>query len=326
VTEGQGHSPQDLREDVRAAEIGVATLNGSTSPDAVLELLGLLDRIAGQVDQLKGRGVDLRAELGRIEALHNTLVEKGRFVIASLAARGGIAIQRTQAEVGEERWWWFLDRILSEQRAQRLRRRLVTLGGIAAVLAVLITLYMLFWRPDEATRLQFQYAGQAEGLIGEGDFEAALEQYKLALGVAPDDAEINLMVGLLYEVLERPEQAEPFLSRAQELYGSPAAYLAVKSQRYLMIGWVEESEAVALQGIAEDDQYALGFCSLGSAYEVQERVPEAIVALRQCADLAREQGQDELYVMAASRLAMLMQMPVAPDPGSANTSEQHDTE
>ena len=324
MTERQGHSPQDLREDVREAEIAVAVLNGSTTPDATLELLRLLDRIALQVDQLQERGVDLRAEEGRIEALHNTLVEKGRLVLSSLAVLGGIKVQRTQAEVDEERWWWFLDQILSEQRAQRLRRKLWMFGGIAAALAILSTLYMLFLRPDEATRLQFRYVGQAEGLIEEGEFKAALEQYKLALDVAPDDAEVNLMVGLMYEAIDRPEQAEPFLLRAQELYGSPAAYLATKSQRYLMIGWVEESEAAALQGIDEDDQYAPGFCSLGSAYEAQERVSEAIVALQQCADLARAQGQDELYVIAASRLAMLMQMPVAPD--LANTQEQQDTE
>jgi tetratricopeptide (TPR) repeat protein len=326
VTERQDYTPQDLREGVRAAEIAVSLLNGGTGPDKTLELLGLLDRIALQLDQLEERGVDLRAERGQIEALHKTLVEKGRFVIASLATRGGIEAQRTQAKAGEERWWWFLDRILSQRRSQRVRRKLWMFGGIAAALAVLSTLYMLFWRPDEATRLQFQYAGQAESLIDEGEFEAALEQYELALGVAPDDAEINLMVGLMYEALGRPEQAEPFLSRAQELYGSPAAYLAIKSQRYLMIGWVEESEAVALQSVAEDDRYALGFCSLGSVYEVQGRVPEAIVALQQCADLAREQGQDEIYVIAASRLAMLMQMPVAPDPDLANTPEQQDTE
>ena len=132
MTEHQDYAPQDLREDVRAAEIAVSLLNGSTSPDKTLELLGLLDRVALQVVQLEGRGVDLRAEWGRIEALHNTCIEKGRFVIASLAARGGIEAQRERADAGEERWWWFLDRILSERRAQRMRRRLWILGGIAA--------------------------------------------------------------------------------------------------------------------------------------------------------------------------------------------------
>ena len=127
--------------------------------------------------------------------------------------------------------------------------------------------------------------------------------------MAPDDPEINLMIGMMYEALERPEDAAEYYARAEALYESRVVFLTVKSQRYQLFDWYEQSELTALEAIELDEQYAWAYCNLGGAYEGQGRIPEAIDAMQVCADLAREQGQDELYVIAASRLALLLQMP-----------------
>lgn len=190
---------------------------------------------------------------------------------------------------------------------------------VSVILAILVVAYVIFLRPDEATRLRFGYVSRADSLIEQGDYEAALAQYREALDIAPDDPEINLMIGMMSEALGRSEDAAEYYARAEALFESRTTFLAAKSQRYSVMRQYEEAEQAALEAIELDDQYAWTYCNLGGAYEGQGRIGEAISALQTCSDLAREQGQDELYVIAASRMAMLMQMPLG-----ANEAEPQD--
>ncbi len=132
------------------------------------------------------------------------------------------------------------------------------------------------------------------------------------------------MIGMMNEALGDLEMADDHYARAELLLERREVFLASKSQQYYLIGWLEASEAAALEAIELDDQYAIAYCSLGGSYEAQGRVAEALAAVQMCADLAREQGQDQLYVIAATRLAMLMQMPL--DSSPPGSQSQQDTE
>jgi tetratricopeptide (TPR) repeat protein len=275
----------------------------------VLVLLRLLDRITAAVSRFGELGVDLRAEMSRVETIENILLERARFAVKALSALGPLDELRAEAYAHEERWWWYLDHRVTESSSRQMRRTLWTVGIAAMVLAILVVAYMLFLRPDEATRLRYGYVSRAESQIEQDEYEVALDLYQEALEVAPDDPEVNLMIGMMHEALERSEDAAEYYARAEELYESRVAFLTVKSQRYQLLAWYEQSELTALEAIDLDEQYAWAYCNLGGAYEAQGRIPEAIGAVQACADLAREQGQDELYVIAASRLAMLLQMP-----------------
>ncbi len=309
MTKNRPYSAQDLREDIRAAEISVAAVRRGVQPDEVLELLRLLDRIAARMPALRELGIDLRAEDTVIETIHNSLRDRARVAVAALSRQDDLGSLRVKAAATEERWWWYLDRYVAESRARSVRRTFWTFGGAGVLLAVLVAVYMLFLRPDEATRLRIGYVSDAEGQIDRGDYQQALRLYEQALAVAPDDPELNLMVGMMHEVLEHPAKAVDYYARAEALYDDRALYLSTKSQRYFVIGWLDRSEETALQAIEVNEQYALAYCSLGNAYEGQGRVAQAIGAVQRCADLAREQELNELYVIAVSRLAMLIQMP-----------------
>lgn len=317
-------TPRDLRADIRAAELAVAALRRGVPPESALELVGLLDRIAVCSEHLGVVGVDLRAELAQMETVFKTVTDKRRIILKALSALGGLAALRVDAGAPEDRWWWYLDQHEVESRTSRAKRTLRAVVGAGAVLAVLVAVYVIFLRPDEATRLRYDYVARAESLIGQGDFEQALAFYEKALDVVPDDPEIHLMIGMMYEALEDPEAAGDHYARAEQLFERREVFLASQSQQYYLIGWLEESEAAALEAIQLDDQYAIAYCSLGGAYEAQGRVAEALAAVQTCADLAREQGQDQLYVIAATRLAMLMQMPLDPIP--PDSQGQQDTE
>jgi tetratricopeptide (TPR) repeat protein len=317
-------TPRDLRADIRAAELAVAALRRRVPAESALELLELLDRIAVCSEHLGEAGVDLRAELAQMETVSKTVTDKRRIILNALSALGGLATLRVEASAPEDRWWWYLDQQEKESRTSQAKRMLRLVVGAGAVLAVLVVLYVIFLRPDKATRLRYDYFARAESLTGQGDFGQALTFYEQALEVAPDDPEVYLMLGMMHEALGDLEAAGEHYARAEQLFERREVFLASKSQQYYLIGWLAESEVAALEAIQLDDRYAIAYCSLGGAYEGQGRVAEALAAVQECASLAREQGQDQLYVIATSRQAMLMQMPLDPiPPGSQG---QQDTQ
>jgi tetratricopeptide (TPR) repeat protein len=173
--------------------------------------------------------------------------------------------------------------------------------------AVLAIAYVVFLRPDEATRLHYSYITDGELQIQDGDYQAALESYQAAAQAVPDDPETELMLGVVYEALDQSENAEEAYAKALDLYGDQTYFWAMRSLKYSGLGWHEEAEEDAKAALDLDDQLALGYFALANSYEGQQRIPEAIQALQQCAALASSQGQDELYVIATTRLATLLQ-------------------
>ncbi len=159
-------TPRDLRADIRAAELMVTAFRRGVAPESVLELLRLLDRIAVCSERLADVGVDLRAEMGRMETVFKTVTDKGRIMVKPLVALGGLATLRVEAGASEDRWWWYLDQHLAESRERRAKRTLRMAVGAGAVLAVLVAVYMIFLRPDEATRLRYDNVARAESLLG----------------------------------------------------------------------------------------------------------------------------------------------------------------
>jgi hypothetical protein len=306
------YSADELRSDIRQAELTVARIRPGVLARDILQLFQRLDAIAEGLQQLKARDIDLRPELTRVETIHRILTDKDRIVVRALAARGGLAQlrgQSTSVKPPESHWWWYLDGRVTEQGKKRLVRLAWGLAGGSVVLAILILLYVRFLRPDEATRLRYEYVFDAESQIQRGNYAVALEAYQRALEAAPDDPEVNLMIGVMHEALERPQDAALQYARAESLYGSRALFLTVRAQQYSILGWYEQSETDAQAAIESDDALALAHCILGGAYEGQTKTAEAISAFQTCADLAREQGQDELYVIASTRLAYLLQTP-----------------
>jgi hypothetical protein len=303
------YTVSDLRSDIRQAEFEVTGIRPGTPAEDVVGFLRRLDTLDTEYPRLLETGIDLRPELTRLETVHRDLSDKDHVVLQALGGPGGIAQLRAQYRAPESHWWWYLDERVAQRRAQRLHR--LAWGALigAIVVAILAALYIRFLRPDEATRQRLEYVFSAESAIQRGEYDAALEAYQNAIEVAPDDAEATLMVGVMYEALGGPEEAEEQYAKAEAIYGSRALLLAARAQQYNLLGWYDQAAADSLAAIELDDSLAHPHCTLGSAYEGQEKNSEAIVAFQTCADIAREGGQDELYVIAITRMATLMQMP-----------------
>ncbi|MBL7199526.1 MAG: tetratricopeptide repeat protein [Anaerolineae bacterium] len=318
------YTPSEFRKEIRAAELLSAKMRPGAQAEDVLELFYLLDRLLEGYSRLNSLGIDLRAETTRLQTLHGLVSHAAPLIVRTLARRGGLDRLRARHTPSIEEWWWYLDRRVAAERARRFRRWLWSATGAAVLFAVLAVLYVRYLRPPEAVRLRHDFVYAAEAQLQKGDYVAALDSFQRALELAPEDPELSLMIGILYELLERPREAAESFARAEASYGDRALALSMRSQRYALLGQFDKSEADALEAVALDEQLALAYWSLGSAYEGQARTLEAIAAFRQCADKARQQEQNELYVIASTRLATLMQMPpraVPLTPGTRPSSE-----
>lgn len=302
--DGVRTSPEALRREIRSVELALAALCPGAERRNVLGLLQCLDRIDDAVERLGQRGVDLRAERARIETVHNTTLRKSPIFTRALA--GGWDALRAEVEATRPRWWWYLDQHVATARARRRRRTGWVLVGAVLALGIVAAVYVLFLRPEGMVRRRVALVAQAESLVEEGAYAEALALYRQATATAPEDPDLQVAIGVLNEALGESQISEEAYGRAEALYGEPALYWASRSGRYLLLGWWAQGAAAAQAAIELDPDLALAYCHLGSAYEAQSQITEARAAVRSCGDLAREQGQDELYVLAVSRLALLM--------------------
>lgn len=299
--------PDALRDELRSAELMLVALRPGAGRREAVALLHCLDRIDEAAEHLGQRGVDLRAEQARIETIHNMALQESRIVVRALAGEWDAV--RAEVEATSPRWWWYLDQREGTARARRRRQTAWITGGAVLVLGLVAVAYLLLLRPDEAVRRRVALVAQAEGLVETGSYAEALELYRQAAEAAPNEPEFHVAMGALHEAMGEAQAADEAYDRAEALYGNPARCWADRSGRYLLLAWWPEAEGAAQAAIELDPDLAVSYCHLGSAYEAQGRIQAAIEALRACGERAREQGQDELYVLSASRLALLLQAP-----------------
>ena len=185
------YTADNLRSDIRQAELAVANIRPGTLAIELLDLLKQLDALAAGYAELSTTGVDLRAEQTRLQTVHGILADKDRIVARAFASRGGMEAVRAEVNPPEDHHWWYLDQRLAQRRAQRLKRIAWSSLFGAVVLAILIPLYVRFLRPDEATRQRLEYTFDGESSLQAGEYAAALQAYQKAQQVAPDDPEIK---------------------------------------------------------------------------------------------------------------------------------------
>jgi tetratricopeptide (TPR) repeat protein len=272
----------------------------------VVQLAHLLDQTADLLAEMEAAGVDLRAERGRCETVYRQLRrQKGRFL-----AEAGKTFQEERAAIAPDRarWWWFLDEELALERRKRLRRVLLW-GGVLIVGCVISWLvYDRFIAPPPEVQQAYRYSTTGEGLVEEGDLEAALAEFEAAIALTPDDPTLWLWKGVIHSQLDQMEQAEEAFLTARSLYGEGTGFLQDRSMIYLRIGEVDAAVADVEQIIAQEPQSGVGYYLRANVGTAREDYAAAVDDLDQAAELAQAAGDTQLEATARVQRAMLLQM------------------
>lgn len=297
--------PTQLRDHIRDLEIEVAALRRGQGD--FLRILRLRDTIEEELRALTAAGIDVRPERTRVESVDNMLSGKASIAARYLVALSPAAEARRQERPPEERWWWYLDAIWAE----RLRKRVIRFSVLFIVLVLLILggNYALsrFSRLSPTERQTNQHIASGEQLLYLGDYEEAISEYEQALALLPDRFDIHLSLGLLYEETGRQDEARAELARAQELAPDRGMYLIAYARMLTAMNRLEEALAVADEAITLKPDSAEAYLIRAGVYEAQNEVDKALADLEKASDLARAQNQNALYVLARTRMGMLMQ-------------------
>jgi len=301
----------DLRLALREAELLIADLPRA-GREEVLRYIALLDDIEEAVPRLESQyGVDLKPERTRLETLENITRSKARRLVGEAGA-SVLAQARLRLDPPDEKWWWYLDRMVAEQRQETVRRwsKRGLLGAVLLLVGLLA--YNRFLAPSPEEQAFSMRSSAGEGYLVQGDFEAALPELEAAVALNPQDVGARLQLAVAYEQLGRADDAAEQLDWGRQLAGSEADYYASLSLVYYRLGvggieWASEKAYEAAEAaVMADDGSALAHFALASAYELQGENAKAIEEF----ELASNISQDaSLTVMARMRMGMLMQSP-----------------
>ncbi len=298
-------TPSDqLRESLDRAERLLSNLRGA-GPQG-MDLLHLFDRIAATLDELGAAGVDVRVEQMRFEMFQKQLRRRGGLFLAEVGA--ALSAQRGEERPDDARWWWFLDRVVSQRRRQGLVRGLGIGLGILLLCAASWFVYDRFIAPPPQVRQAIRHRMVGEKLVDEGDWSAGLAEFEAATALDPDDPESWVWCGILYQKLDQRDDADAAFERARDLYGQEVAFLLERGALFLRIGHLDAAQADAETVIAQDPQSGWGYYARAGVLATREEYVAAISDLDRAIELADQAEDTELEALARTQRAMVLQL------------------
>jgi len=295
-----------LRNLLKDLELRIARLHES-SPNTALEIPNLLDLAMEKIDHLRQAGGITGSEDSYFETITSQFYSKRRQFLTRIGGASVLVKARQENSPSEDRWWWFVDQAVVQERWAFARRMLMIGGIIVLFLIGLFGAYQLFWKPDPAVQASIGYQTKAENLLIEERYEQALVEVNHALVLTPDNPDLLVMRGVLYEILEQPELAEEDFKTAKNTYPNEDSFFTIRSGYYVMTNQPELALADAETSTEINPDSAMGFVRKAQAYESLGDVEKAIENYQLGSDAAERTGDPQLQVIARMSMAQLMQ-------------------
>jgi len=299
-----------LRELLRDLELRLARLKESRAGEA-MQIPLLLDQAAALLESLHKAGLAAGSEDSYFETITALLYSKRRLFLERVG--GAAALERAYPEhqPPTDHWWWHVSEAIAQERRAALRRALAVAGAAALLLFVFAGLYQRFWAPDPALQASVEHQQIAENMLLAGRYEEALAEVREALQAAPDNPMLQVLQGVIYEVLEQSKLAAESFELAEEGYTARDAFLSARAGYYLMANQPTLALADAQAAIALDPDSAIGFLRAAQAYEALGDIAHALEYYQFASDVAERVGDAQLLVIARMSLGQLLQSPLS---------------
>jgi tetratricopeptide (TPR) repeat protein len=297
--------PTRLRDDLREIEIGV--VNFSRGQGELLATLRLRDKIEDDLAELERAGIEVRAERTRLSTVDNMLMRNAGRATRDLQGLTPAAEARRQENPPDERWWWHLDAIWTG----RMRRSVIKYGIIfVAVVLIVLGVDLILSRisglsPAEKEAQRHTSAG--EQYLYTGRIAEAIAEYEQAVALQPDLYDAYAALTALYTVEERQADAQAAAVQAEAMAPSRNAYLLAVARAYTAVNRLNEALAAADEAVALEPESPEAYLIRAGVFETQRDYDKATADLEKSAGLALAQGKNAIYVLAQTRLGMLLQ-------------------
>lgn len=301
----------ELRELLSSLEEQAVKIKGISSTQALFVLRDL-DQLYTLFDQLTVAGLDLLAEEGRFKALQGRVRQSAGPLLKALGGASVLAEHRPMPAPSRERWWWYIHERVAAQRQRRFRRLTIFAVILAGVIGGMVVLFntVLAPSPEAVARLEAENAAYAA--MEAGDLQAALAAIEAGLTHVPDDPNMLLLKGVLQSVMGQEAEAERIFAQVEFSFGPRENFYLQRSQLEMRAKRLDEAEANARQALALDENSAAAWLLLGQSLEAQGQGFEAIRAYEMAGDLAFENGNNQIVVLARLALARLGSEGISP--------------
>ena len=284
-----------------------------------VELLFLRDAIHDGLSYYRSRGASLDPEETRLSSF-DALLDKNAALFIKKVGIKTLKKEREKASPPPERWWWWLDEKARERRSRKIKKTITTVGIVAAVIVVL---YFFVFRLPPAEQSYLDALTQAERLIYEDKIEEALESLQKAINIFPDRPTPYVMVGCLKEMIKESEEAQKFFAQAQNLYPSEVDFLIEKSNWYFKLNLLEQAYSSVMEALQKDPENLAALNLLGSIYEAENKIPEALETYTRVLELAEKQGIETMIPIARVKIGLLqLRLPLSTPPSLPPPEEQ----
>lgn len=275
-------------------------------PGELGEYLRSLNRVEELLETLTAEAADVRPEMTRWLDLQARLGSRAPKLVKLAGAEGGFAALRA-ANPPAEGAWWRLDQLVAEERKRSWTRWAVIGAVVVALLAVGAFVYSRWLAPSPEVVLVMSTLNQVEQLAQDQKWDEAATVVDQTLQTTPDDPDLLVWAAVLAERRGETDQAADYLARAKAAADDPLRFQLALSMKRLQAGDVDGAEAAAsaAQAIKADEPQAV--LLLGSVAELRSQVQEALALYQQAADLAEQQDNAQLTVIAKMRYGMLLQ-------------------
>jgi tetratricopeptide (TPR) repeat protein len=259
------------------------------------------------------------AESAQLDFITASLRKNAGRIVRACGGPAGFARQRSQVGLADStdaggRGWWTLDAYLSSARRQMLRRAVLTIGVIIAVLAAAALVYQKFLAPSPAIQARYDHLSTAQDLLAKQDYPGALAETNLGLQAAGQDSELLVLKGYLLEQQGSTQEAAAVYALAENI-DTPLSVRLYQTRYALMDMKYDLAIKNARLAREIDPRSAQATFMEGQANERAGRTAAALALYNEAAALANQNGDAALEATIRINMGLLMQYQAA---GSGN--------
>jgi tetratricopeptide (TPR) repeat protein len=264
-------------------------------------LLALRDAIEEWLRFYESQGASVEPEWIRVRNF-DALLEKNAALFLKVIGRRRLQEERKQVTPNEERWWWWLDRKVEEERKKRLKRTAAILGGVTLVL---VALYFFVFRLPPREQQYLNTLTAAEQALQNQAFEDVLAHCQEAIAIFPERPIPYVVAAIAAEKLGRTNEAEHFRQSARALYEKEEDLFLEEAGWYFRAGMLKEAKGCIARVLRKDPENLTALNLLGSVYEAEDNVVEALKVYQLVLELAEKKNEITLIPVAKMKIGML---------------------
>ena len=287
--------------------------------DEARKIPELFDQVEEGLRSGNASRMDLKGEQTQWEMVSVKFENEAASYIRIVGGRDVIEQLREANHPEIEKWWWYPDRVLSQRRKSHGYRTLGWLALAVILMAGAYILYQRFLAPDEATQTSLKHSFSAQNLAEQGNYQAAYDEVAQAIAAKPGQADLYLLQGVLADLLGRSGDAAQAFKQAEAASPDRVNFLISRAAEYLQFGQFKQAIGDVQAALVLDPQQASAYLILGQAYETSGDFQNALDNYRKADQLATEQNDAQVQVIARMSIGQLYNKLPAVAPTEAAT-------